>query len=39
MMLEQSRPVYLILDHPLVYSYDRRLDAMKETLTQTAPLM
>lgn len=39
MMLEQSRPVFLTLDDPLVYSYDRRLDAMKETLTQTAPRM
>lgn len=39
MLLEQGRPVSLILDDPLVYSDDGRLDAMIEILTETATRM
>lgn len=39
MMLEHSRPVFLILDDPLVYTYDGRPDAKNEFLTQAAPRM
>lgn len=39
MLLEQGRPVSLILDDPLVYSDDGRLDAMIEILTEAATRM
>lgn len=39
MLLEQGRPVSLILDDPLVYSDDGRLDEMIEILTETATRM
>ena len=39
MLLEQGRPVSLILDDPLVYSDDARLDLMIEILTEAAERM
>lgn len=39
MLLEQGRPVSLILDDPLVYSDDARLDLMVEILSETAERM
>ncbi len=39
MLLEQGRPVSLILDDPLVYSDDGRLDTMIEILTEAATRM
>lgn len=39
MLLEQGRAVSLILDDPLVYSDDARLDLMIEILTETAERM
>lgn len=39
MLLEQGRPVSLILDDPLVYSDDARLDLMVEILTEAAERM
>lgn len=39
MLLEQGRPVSLILDDPLVYSDDARLDLMIEILTEVATRM
>ncbi|HEX8126703.1 MAG TPA: AAA family ATPase [Allosphingosinicella sp.] len=38
-LLEQGRPVSLILDDPLVYSDDGRLDLMTEILTEAAERM
>lgn len=39
MLLEQGMPVSLILDDPLVYSDDTRLDLMTEILTEAATRM
>lgn len=39
MLLEQGRPVSLILDDPLVYADDARLDIMTEILTEAAERM
>ena len=39
MLLEQGLPVSLILDDPLVYSDDTRLDLMTEILTEAATRM
>ena len=39
MLLEQGAPVSLILDDPLVYSDDTRLDLMTEVLTEAATRM
>ena len=39
MLLEQGVPVSLILDDPLVYSDDTRLDIMTEILTEAATRM
>jgi hypothetical protein len=39
MLLEQGRPVSLILDDPLVYSDDARLDLMVEILCEAAERM
>ncbi len=39
MLLEQGKPVSLILDDPLVYSDDARLDTMIEILTEAATRM
>jgi uncharacterized protein YhaN len=39
MLLEQGRPVSLILDDPLVYSDDARLDLMIEILAEAAQRM
>ncbi|MFN3677499.1 MAG: AAA family ATPase [Sphingomonas pseudosanguinis] len=39
MLLEQGAPVSLILDDPLVYSDDTRLDIMTEILTEAATRM
>ncbi|GFE76052.1 AAA family ATPase [Novosphingobium sp. TCA1] len=39
MLLEQGRPVSLILDDPLVYSDDERLDVMIEILAEAATRM
>ena len=39
MLLEQGAPVSLILDDPLVYSDDSRLDLMTEILTEAATRM
>jgi hypothetical protein len=39
LLLEQGRPVSLILDDPLVYSDDARLDLMVEILTEAATRM
>lgn len=39
MLLEQGKPVSLILDDPLVYSDDARLDTMIEILSETATRM
>lgn len=39
MLLEQGRPVSLILDDPLVYSHDARLDLMIEILAEAAERM
>jgi len=39
MLLEQGVPVSLILDDPLVYSDDTRLDLMTEVLTEAATRM
>lgn len=39
MLLEQGRPVSLILDDPLVYSDDGRLDTMIEILSEAATRM
>lgn len=39
MLLEQGRPVSLVLDDPLVYSDDGRLDAMVEILSDAATRM
>ena len=39
LLLEQGRPVSLILDDPLVYSDDGRLDTMIEILTDVATRM
>lgn len=39
MLLEQGRPVSLILDDPLVYADDARLDLMVEILGETAERM
>ncbi|CAM3250088.1 hypothetical protein SPAN111604_13170 [Sphingomonas antarctica] len=39
MLLEQGRPVSLILDDPLVYADDARLDLMVEILSETAERM
>jgi uncharacterized protein YhaN len=39
MLLEEGRPVSLILDDPLVYSDDGRLDAMIEIISETATRM
>lgn len=39
MLLEQGRPVSLILDDPLVYSDDARLDLMVEILSEAAERM
>lgn len=39
MLLEQGRPVSLILDDPLVYSDDARLDLMVEMLSEAAERM
>lgn len=39
MLLEQGKPVSLILDDPLVYSDDGRLDAMIEILSEAATRM
>jgi uncharacterized protein YhaN len=39
MLLEQGRPVSLILDDPLVYSDDARLDLMIEILAEAATRM
>lgn len=39
MLLEQGRPVSLILDDPLVYSDDARLDLMIEILSEAAERM
>ena len=39
MLLEQGRPVSLILDDPLVYSDDSRLDTMTQILTEAATRM
>lgn len=39
MLLEQGKPVSLILDDPLVYSDDARLDTMIEILLETATRM
>ncbi len=39
MLLEQGVPVSLILDDPLVYSDDARLDLMTEILTDAATRM
>ncbi|ARR52344.1 hypothetical protein HY78_02155 [Rhizorhabdus wittichii DC-6] len=39
MLLEQGRPVSLILDDPLVYSDDARLDLMIDILTEAAERM
>src|SRR3546814_6924765 len=36
MLLEQGKPVSLILDDPLVYSDDARLDTMIEILSEAA---
>jgi len=38
-LLEQGRPVSLILDDPLVYSDDGRLDLMTEILSEAAERM
>lgn len=39
LLLEQGKPVSLILDDPLVYSDDGRLDAMIEILTEASTRM
>jgi uncharacterized protein YhaN len=39
LLLEQGKPVSLILDDPLVYSDDGRLDTMIEILTEAATRM
>lgn len=39
MLLEQGRPVSLILDDPLVYSDDARLDLMTEILLDASKRM
>jgi DNA repair exonuclease SbcCD ATPase subunit len=39
MLLEQGKPVSLILDDPLVYSDDARLDTMLEILSEAATRM
>lgn len=39
MLLEQGRPVSLILDDPLVYADDARLDLMVEILGEAAERM
>ena len=39
MLLEQGRPVSLILDDPLVYSDDARLDLMVEIISEAAERM
>jgi len=39
LLLEQGKPVSLILDDPLVYSDDGRLDSMIEILTEAATRM
>lgn len=39
MLLEEGKPVSLILDDPLVYSDDARLDAMIEILSEVATRM
>lgn len=39
MLLEQGRPISLILDDPLVYSDDGRLDAMVDILSEAATRM
>lgn len=39
MLLEQGKPVSLILDDPLVYSDDARLDTMVEILSEAATRM
>ena len=39
LLLEQGRPVSLILDDPLVYSDDARLDLMVDILTETSERM
>lgn len=39
MLLEKGRPVSLILDDPLVYSDDARLDLMSDILTEAAERM
>jgi uncharacterized protein YhaN len=39
MLLEQGRPVSLILDDPLVYADDARLDLMVEILSEAAERM
>ena len=39
MLLEQGKPISLILDDPLVYSDDGRLDTMTEILVEAASRM
>ena len=39
LLLDQGRPVSLILDDPFVYSDDARLDVMIEILSETAQRM
>jgi uncharacterized protein YhaN len=39
MLLDQGRPVSLILDDPLVYADDARLDLMVEILSEVAERM
>lgn len=39
MLLEQTEPVLLILDDPLVYFEDARLDTMIEILSEAATPM
>lgn len=39
MLIEQGRPVSLILDDPLVYADDARLDLMVEILSEAAKRM
>ncbi|MFD1960953.1 hypothetical protein ACFSHP_21690 [Novosphingobium panipatense] len=39
MLLEEGRPVSLILDDPLVYSDDVRLDAMTDLILEASERM